>query len=146
MKRIRPHCNSHGFTLPSYAVIPSLIIALFLFGSPIAIFGMVSTLIVPSFERLSVRPVPHVFVKVFKLSPPVTNRDSSTAVIFKCARLRVVATLYHGSPNSVNWLLIHSMFCGLRLHSGCRILPCEATTTRCSRTQIPTPDIQYISA
>ena len=88
---------------------------LFFVRRPFAIIGRISLAVLDAFYCVSRRALwsrPHISQKVLKQVPTLTDRDSTTSIVFILRRLWIVAPLPHLNPNSVFGCSPASIFSG----------------------------------
>ena len=71
-------------------------------GCPAAIVGFIIPFIVDAIERFANRTFAHVFKKVLKFVPFLTNLNSSTSVVFVLRNMFISTPGTHTSPTSVS--------------------------------------------
>jgi hypothetical protein len=111
------------------AVSLSPVVGLFLGGRPSTVAGFVPLVVVDAIERLSFRARPHVVGEVFKPHPALTYGDTSGPVVRKAGRVRVRASVNHGSPSGHLWGHRAARVGAMRCDFGSNLLPTKTSAT-----------------
>ena len=90
----------------------SAIIGLFFDSRPLTVVRRISSFVVDSFEGQTFRRFAHIFVKVFKGLPPLTDSNPSAPVVGIFLVVRVTTSLTHSTPNIMNGGFAHTVFYG----------------------------------
>lgn len=86
------------------------IVGLHLSGRPSTIAGRVVAIIVDAINRLTLGWMFHIFQKILKaISPSFANLNSSLSIVRVIIAERIVATVYHHDPNTVDFCFRHAM-------------------------------------
>ena len=88
------------FEFLAVSAVPSLLFG----GRPPAIFPAIITVRVDSVEGHALWPLAHILDKCLKLRPFWADCDPPTTVVGVADRLRIVASLQHPPPRSVQWV------------------------------------------
>lgn len=97
-----PRSNAQGFTVEFQHTAVSFVSVLFFLRCPPAILFRVSKVVFNSFDRVPWRRLrPHVFKEIHELQPSLTNRYSSTSVIFPFVMICIVASPAHSQPRII---------------------------------------------
>lgn len=100
----RPQKQRLCYTVKGDVAVVSSIGGLNSSGSPCTVVGVVPLVYsAPFYGVPRTWPRPNIRNEVGKVEPPITDSDTSTAVITVRGMLRVSATLYHTSPHHVLW-------------------------------------------
>ena len=108
----RPLCNRLGFVLVRQeSISATLIIILNLARRPTAILWSVWAIIINSVQGFANVRMSHVFIKILKTLPSHAESYPSTAIVRVPTIMRIIAALFHISPNSINSSFVHSVPC-----------------------------------
>jgi len=96
----RPHLIVGEF-VPAVALVGALLFA----GRPTTVFRRIAESIIVALKRpvvfRAIRSRPHVGDEISELTPPLTNGDASTAIVFVAGLSRVIAATKHAVPYGV---------------------------------------------
>jgi hypothetical protein len=84
-------------------VLFSTIMTLFKPGCPLAVFFRVGTIVIYTLKCKAYGWLSHIFKKVFKVMPFITNIYSTSAIVLVRSCLFIIAPLQHGTPNHINF-------------------------------------------
>lgn len=74
--------------------------------APPAIFRRVRRIVIDAIQRLAWRRLSHISDKVRVIMPPITNDNTSGAIIFILRKIFVIASLFHAAPDFItSWVL-----------------------------------------
>ena len=91
----RPLADRLLFAFVGYKSVVVAVIGLLFSTRPLAITGLVALTIINSIKSVALGWLAHVFVKLLKGAPALTNLDASSAVILIVGFVWVVASLAH---------------------------------------------------
>ena len=92
----------HFYSVMSIKNVSGGVGSLLLCCSPLAVFRRIVSIVVkPVYAVFFGWPTAHVAYKVFKTMPRFTNRYTTFPVVLIISIIRIVASLYHGSPNRI---------------------------------------------
>lgn len=108
---------------------------------PSAVSRLVAFVIVDAIKRHSLRRMSHIGEEVFEGQPAVANSDSSSAPIREPFMFRVMASLLHCIPATINRRIFRS-----KAVLEIEIAPCASATGRFASSQIARGYQTFISA
>jgi len=107
-----PLCKRLYLSVMFYIAVISFVIGLLIMGSPSAIVWLVIPIIIYTIKRVSLCGFrSHIRKEELKGLPPLTNRNSSSAVGFIRGHIRIRASSYHAMPRGVFGRVPHSVRC-----------------------------------
>ena len=120
------------------------VVRLFFFGTPVAIFRGIRTVIVSTLYAVFwTRAASHLGKKISVIVPAWIDRYASAAVVFVVFSIRIFASLMHSSPDYPFWRQAISVFV-IRL---AKAVFCPAPTRfRLSSSKIATKADQFVAA
>ncbi len=96
-----PFRDGHSFAVECNQPRCSSIVSLFSIGRPFAVFRRIRTIVVNAVEGATFWSLSHVFVKIFKLLPAVTDCDTSSSIVSERFVFFVEASSNHAVPQCV---------------------------------------------
>lgn len=109
-KTVGPFSDCLGFTVEGNDLISSSIAKLFRTCGPSTIIWRIRAIVVDPIKRMLGRwSRPHVSVEVLESIPSVANNNSTPSPVVIVPKARIIAALFHVSPDAVFCCLVHIM-------------------------------------
>ena len=109
----RPIFKEHSLACQGQGPVVSSIPGLFFCCRPTAIFWAIIAIIVNTIKAMRrAWALTHISKKALKIKPSVTDGDSSAAVIFIVDSIRVKASAFHSSPDTIFWGIYQTVIFG----------------------------------